>query len=109
VLVALMSEEDWTDASNLLTDIAGRLRLAVQSKRYLPVDTDLLDDAITIHAGDGDVGDFFKTSSLVPMLATVAAMIQDEAALAQLRDDLCPMLPNVQTSRKSDSDPSLSA
>lgn len=99
VLVALMSEEDWTGTSNLLTDIAGRLRLAVQSKRYLPVDTDLLDDAIAIHAGDGDAGDFFKTSSLVPMLATVAAMIQDEAALALLRDDLCPMLPNITLER----------
>jgi hypothetical protein len=99
VLVSLMSEEDWAGTSNLVTDIAARLRLAVQSKRHIPVDTDLLEDAITLHSGDGNVEDFFKTSSLIPMLATVASMIHDEQALTLLRDDLCPTIKNVTLER----------
>lgn len=99
VLVALMFEEDWQGASNLVTDIAGRLRLAVQSERYLPVDTDLLEDALAVHAASDDVGTFFKTTSLVPMLATVASLIGDEKALALLRDELHPLIQDVTLER----------
>lgn len=99
MLTALMSEEDWQGASNLVTDVAGRLRLAVQSERYLPVDTDLLEDAIAVHTGSDDVGTFFKTSSLVPMLATVASLIGDGKALALLREGLQPLIQDVTLER----------
>ncbi len=99
ILAALMSEEDWQGASNLVTDVAGRLRLAVQSERYLPVDTDLLEDAIAVHTGNDDVGTFFKTSSLVPMLATVASLIGDGKALALLREELQPLIQDVTLER----------
>ena len=92
VLTALMSEEDWPSVSNFVTDIAGRMRIAVESKRYIPVDTDFLEDAIAAHAGSDDVGPFFQTSSLVPMLATVASMIGDEKVLAMLRGELHPLI-----------------
>jgi len=99
VLTALMSEEDWTSVSNLLTDIAGRMRLAVESKRYIPVDTDLLEDALASHADNNEVGPFFKTSSLVPMLATVASMSRDEKSLAILRGELHPLVRGVTLER----------
>ena len=99
VLTALMSEEDWTGVSNLVADIAGRMRLAVESKRYIPVDTDLLEDAIAAHAGSDDVGPFFQTSSLVPILATVASMIGDENVLAVLRSELHPLIRDVTLER----------
>lgn len=99
VLTALMSEEDWQGTSNLVKDIAGRLRLAAQSDRYLPVDTDLLEDAIAAHAGSHDVGSFFQTSSLVPMLATVASLTGDEEVLALLREEVHPLIRNVTLER----------
>ncbi|MCW8174278.1 hypothetical protein [Verminephrobacter aporrectodeae] len=99
VLTALMSEEDWTGVSNWVTNIANRMYIAVKSKRYIPVDTDLLEDAIAAHASSDDVGPFFRTSSLVPMLATVASMADDEKALAVLRNELHPLIRNVTLER----------
>ncbi|MGO4606029.1 hypothetical protein AB4142_06810 [Variovorax sp. 2RAF20] len=99
VLTALMSEEDWAGVSTLVTDIAGRMRIAVESKRYVPVDTDLLEDAIAAHADSHDVGPFFQTSSLVPMLATITSMIDDEKVLAMLRSELHPLIRDVTLER----------
>ncbi|MDP1742686.1 hypothetical protein [Polaromonas sp.] len=99
VLTALMSEKDWHDALNLVTDIVGRLHLAAKSDRYLPVDTDLLEDAIAAHTGSDDVGSFFQTSSLVPMLATVASLIEDEKSLSSLRDEVHPLIRNATLER----------
>lgn len=43
--------------------------------------------------------DFFETSSLVPALATVAALLRDEETLKHLRDNVEPLLENVTLER----------
>ena len=43
--------------------------------------------------------EFFETSTLVPALATVAALLNDEGALQQLRDEIVPLMKNVTLER----------
>jgi hypothetical protein len=100
LLASLMGESDWTNAQKLLLDVTGRLHHALLTGRYLPVDTDLLEDAIALHVtGEAEPRDFFQTSSLIPALATVAAFLQNEATLKILRDDIQPLLENVTLER----------
>jgi hypothetical protein len=92
VLAALMGESDWNNAQRLLSDTTGRLHLALTQNQYLPVDTDLLEDAIALNVlGSAEPRDFFETSTLIPALATMAALLGDEKTLLHLRDDIGPL------------------
>lgn len=92
VLVALMGESDWNNAQRLLSDTTSRLHLALTQNRYLPVDTDLLEDAIALNVVSSDEArDFFETSTLIPALATISALLRDEKNLLHLRDDIVPL------------------
>lgn len=92
VLVALMGEADWNNAQRILADVTARLHHALRQDRYLPVDTDLLQDAIAVNVtGDAQPRDFFQTSTLIPALATVAALLADETTLRHLREDIHPL------------------
>ena len=77
VFSALMGEGAVDVASSLLKGVSIRLGKALASNERLPVDTDLMEDAIAVHfQGDAEKRDFFQTSTLIPMLATVAGSSQ---------------------------------
>ena len=100
LLAALMGESDWNNAQRILSDVTSRLHYALRTGRYLPVDTDLLEDAVALNVkGEAGPRDFFETSSLIPLLATVAALICDEETLERLRNDVQPLLENVTLER----------
>ena len=89
LLGAFMGESDWNNAQRILSDVTSRLYNALRTGRYLPVDTDLLEDAVALNVtGEAGSRDFFETSSLVPVLATFAALLRDEETLKHLRDDV---------------------
>lgn len=93
VLLALMGEADWDNAQRILADVTARLHLALRQDRYLPVDTDLLQDAIAANVtGEAEPREFFQTSTLIPALATVAALLADEVTLRHLREDIHRLL-----------------
>lgn len=100
VLVALMGESDRNNAQRIVSDVTTRLHHALRTGRYLPVDTDLLEDAVALNiTGEAEARDFFQTSSLVPALATVAALLGDEETLRRLHEDIQPLLENVTLER----------
>jgi hypothetical protein len=100
LLVALMGESDWSNAQRILSDVTSRLHHALRTGRYLPVDTDLLEDAVALNVtGEAGARDFFETSSLVPALATIAALIRDGETLKYLLNDVQPLLENVTLER----------
>lgn len=99
-LAALMGEADWNNAQRLLFDVTSRFHRALRTDQYLPVDTDLLEDAVALNVTEeAEPRAFFETSSLVPALATVAALLRDEETLRHLRDDVQPLLENVTLER----------
>lgn len=100
LLAALMGESDWNSAQHLLRNVTNGLHTALTTGRHLPVDTDLLEDAVALNvSGEAGPRDFFKTSSLFPALATIAALLRDEETLKELRDDVQPFLKNVTLER----------
>lgn len=100
LLAALMGESDWENAKRILADTSNRLHRALRANRYLPVDTDLLEDAVALNVtGTADSRDFFETSSLIPSLATVAGLLGDELALKNLREDIQPLIEGVTLER----------
>jgi hypothetical protein len=100
VFAALMGESDWSNSNALLRDVTERLRVALELGQYLPVDTDLLEDAVALNVtGDADSREYFETSSLVPALATVAALLGDEESLSRLREEIGTLLGGVTLER----------
>jgi hypothetical protein len=100
ILAALLEEANFNNAKRLLSAISMRLQRALKSGQYLPVDTDLLEDAYTAHvAKEAGPREFFKTSTLFPALATVAALTHDEEALRRLREDILPLVQDVTLER----------
>ena len=85
-LAGLMSEADFVNVDMLVTDLAQRMALAVQAQSLLPVTTDLTEDAIALREGQVDPAAVCRISSLVPMLAAVAAFVGSEEALRVLRE-----------------------
>lgn len=88
-----MGESDWDNAQRFVSDVTSRLHHALRTGRYLPVDTDLLEDAVALNVtGEAEPRDYFETSSLIPALATFAALLGDNETLKHLRDDIQPLL-----------------
>lgn len=99
VFVALLKEGAFDQVQTIAHAVTQRFRRAVIRNERLPVDTDLLEDAIAVHfTGDAGEREFFETTTLIPMLATVFSVLQDEAGLALLRD-LAPHLSGVTLER----------
>ncbi|AWH31463.1 hypothetical protein C1930_00555 [Stenotrophomonas sp. SAU14A_NAIMI4_8] len=98
-LAGLMSEGDFASVDSLVMDVADRLVLAARDGRLLPVTTDLVEDAIALRAGDVESGEVCRTSTLVPMLAAVAAFVDNEVALHSLRETLRPLMPEATLER----------
>jgi hypothetical protein len=100
VLAALMGEGDVASAKGMLSNCLARLERAAKTNLYLPVDTDVLEDAVALHASSVVAPrEFFQTSTLVPALATFAALLGDEEALRRLREDIQPNLQDVTLER----------
>ncbi len=100
VFAALMGESAWDEVQGLVSEAIVRLHYALNTDRYLPVDTDYLEDAVALNVTQVAGGrEFFETSTLVPALATVAALLNDEGALQQLRDEIVPLMKNVTLER----------
>lgn len=100
LLAALIGESDRENAKRVLADTCHRLHRALRINRYLPVDTDLLEDAVALNlTGTANSRDFFETSSLIPALATVAGLLGDEQALTNLREVIQPLIEGVTLER----------
>ena len=99
VFTALLKEGAVDTVRTITQVVAQQLRRAVMTNERLPVDTDLLEDAIAVHfTGEAGERDFFETTTLVPMLATVVSVVPYEEGLAFLRD-LAPSLSGVTLER----------
>ncbi|WCE03852.1 hypothetical protein [Pseudoxanthomonas sp. JBR18] len=99
VFSALMGEGAIDAARSLLRGVLIQLRNALVRNERLPVDTDLMEDAIAVHfTGDAEGRDFFQNSTLIPMLASVAAVLNDDEDLNFLRG-LGPQLEGVTLER----------
>ncbi|MGY4816486.1 hypothetical protein ACVNP3_11180 [Pseudomonas chlororaphis subsp. piscium] len=100
VFTALMGESDWNNVQVLVSEVVARLLRALQTNCYLPVDTDHLEDAVSFHVTQkAGSRDFFKTSTLVPALASVAALLNDDETLQILRDEVLPLMKGVTLER----------
>lgn len=100
LMAALIGESSQQSAKRLVSEVTARFYRALRSSRYLPVDTDLLEDAVAVNVtGAAEARDFFETSTLVPALATIAAFLDDEQTLKHLRDDAEPLLEGVTLER----------
>jgi hypothetical protein len=87
VLTALLKEGAVGSVRAITQGVSHHLHRAVMTNERLPVDTDLLEDAVAVHfTGQAGERDFFKTTTLVPMLATVVSVGRDEEGLALLRN-----------------------
>ncbi|HDU3538132.1 TPA: hypothetical protein QIW90_002765 [Klebsiella variicola] len=96
---ALMGESDWDNTRIIVGDVVARLHYALRKDCYLPIDTDSLEDAITLDKHKAETRDFFKTSTLVPALATVTSLLGDEKAFQELRDKVLPLMKGVTLER----------
>lgn len=98
-LAGLMCEGDFETVDALVTDVAHRMVLAVRAGHLMPVSTDLVEDAIALREKELEPGAVCRTSSLVPMLAALAAFVGNEGALRVLRETLHPLMPQVTLER----------
>ncbi|AON53117.1 MULTISPECIES: hypothetical protein [Herbaspirillum] len=90
----------WSQAEALTFDIVDRLGYALNRNQYLPVDTDLLDDAIALNiTKTAKPRDFFKTSTLIPALGTIASLLDSDATMRLLNEDIQPALKGVTLER----------
>jgi len=97
---ALLHESNRGNAVRLLAGVVARFHRALRSDQYLPVDTDLLEDALVAHVTkEAEPREFFQTSSLFPALGTIAGVLDDEKALQRMRDEMQPLLQEVTLER----------
>ncbi|MFL9880588.1 hypothetical protein PQR63_19485 [Herbaspirillum rhizosphaerae] len=100
LLSAWMGSAAWSHAKNLAFDIVDRLGHALARNQYLPIDTDLIDDAIALNiTKTADSRDFFKTSSLIPALATASAFLGSDDTIQLLNEKIQPLLQEVTLER----------
>jgi hypothetical protein len=89
---ALLAHGQHTVLKRILQSALGALIVCLRRGLPLPIDTDLLEDAITVHVtGEAEPRQFFETTTLVPLLATLAGLVDDVDALGKLhalRSDL---------------------
>lgn len=100
-LLALIGAGDQDSAQGVLKVTIEALSLAVHSNHWLPVDSDSIEDAVALHEGDVAPREYFKTSTLVPMLGTVAGLLNDQESLNQLNALIASQLGDVTLERWS--------
>lgn len=99
VFVALLRADDDAAVRGAVQELLRVLRWALRKQEFLPVDSDLLEDAIAAQITRAAPPDaFFENSNFVPMLGAVSALIGDEALFTQVRE-LQPSLEGVTLER----------
>lgn len=97
---AILATGDTTSARFMLQECIDRFDTALRQKRIMPVDTDDLEDAMALYYGkETDRARFFQTTTLVPMLGTMAAVLGDQECLNQLSEEIVPRLKGVTKER----------
>lgn len=100
-LLALIGEGDIASAQALLRTAVGNFSIAVRGNRWLPVDTDSIEDALALDEGDVDPREYFQTSTLFPMLGMFAGLLDDKKSIDQLNGLLTQHLAQVTLERWS--------
>lgn len=99
-MTAIMAVGDTASTQLLVRECIDRFAIALHSNRIMPVDTDDLEDALALFSGkETQRGKFFKTTTLVPLLGTMAALLGDQEALDQLNEEIVPNLKGVTNER----------
>lgn len=99
-LAAFMSIGATQPTTTITEGASGRLRKALELDKWLPIDSDSYEDALTVELKEGATSrEFFQVTTLVPMLATVSAVIADERVLDFLREQVLPQLRDVTLER----------
>lgn len=100
ILAALLGEADAANVKRIMKEVSRRFLHVLKVNRYLPVDTDTMEDALALNiAKEVDAREFFKTSSLFPALGSVAAFVDDAETFRRLREDVHPLLKDVTLER----------
>lgn len=99
-MIAIMAVGDKVSTKLLVSECIDRFDIALQRNSIMPVDTDDLDDAMALFAGNEiQRSRFFKTTTLVPLLGTMAALLGDQESLDQLTAKIVPSLEGVTKER----------
>lgn len=99
-MAALLAEGDIASTQGMVRECTDRFEVALRQNYAMPVDTDDIEDALTLHNGkEAQKRRFFKTTTLVPVLGTVAALVGDKDALDLLSTRIVPMLKGVTMER----------
>jgi hypothetical protein len=99
-MAAIMAAGDVTSTQLIVRECIDRFETGLEQNRIMPVDTDDLEDAMALHYGkETRREEFFKTSTLVPLLGTMAALLRDQEGLDQLSTMIVPKLERVTKER----------
>jgi len=99
-MAAIMATGDITSTQLMVRECIDRFETALEQNRIMPVDTDDLDDAMALHYGKETRRDvFFQTTTLVPLLGTMAALIGNQEALDQMSSGIVPKVERVTLER----------
>lgn len=99
-MAAIVAMGDTTSTRLMVRECIDRFDTALHQNRIMPVDTDDLEDAMPLLSGmEIQRGRFFKTTTLVPMLGTMAALVGDQEGLDQLSAEIVPNLGGVTKER----------
>ncbi|MBI3776761.1 MAG: hypothetical protein HY273_14665 [Gammaproteobacteria bacterium] len=92
-LAAFMSIGATQPTTAIIEGASMRLRIALDLDKYLPIDSDSLDDALSVELKESEPPrEFFELTTLVPMLATVSAAVGEQRLLDFLREQVLPKL-----------------
>lgn len=99
-MAAIMAAGDATSTQLIVRECIDRFDTGLKQSRIMPVDTDDLEDALALHYGKETRREgFFQTTTLVPLLGTMAALLRDQEALDQLSTEIVPSLERVTLER----------
>ena len=99
-LAAFMSIGATQPTTTVIEGASGRLHKALELDKWLPIDSDSHEDALAVELNEAAMSrEFFQVTTLVPMLATVSAVIADERLLDFLREQVLPQLRDVTLER----------
>lgn len=99
-MAALISVEDFDSTHGMMRECADRFDDTLGRNHIMPVNTDDIEDALAVRNGKyTNWARFFQTTTLLPLLGTVAALIGDQEVLDQLNTEVVPNLKGVTMER----------
>lgn len=98
-LLALIAEGDSVSSKAVLLNTVNYFNAAVRRENWLPVDTDMIEDAVSLQEGKVDPQAYFHTSTLFPLLGTFAALMGEQDCLEQLNEIAVSKLKDVTLER----------